>query len=131
MNNKNKNSIDPLKMFLWLGLLSLAWPMIHLAVAYIRFGSGFAGGFVEALVFLPMGAISGGFLLYWIAKATTRPQRLVTLLGYLVASPMAFIGSLGGGLFLPALIGATLFGGMPLILGAFFGFYLSRNIREE
>ena len=116
-----------MKLFLWLGVLSLAWPIIHLAIAYVRFGTGF----VDALVFLPMGAISGGFLLYWIENARSRPQRLMTLLGYLVASPLAFIGSLGGGLYLPALIGVTLFGAMPLILGAFFGFYLSRNMRDE
>ena len=81
---------------------------------------------MDALVFLPMGAISGGLLLYLLDLATTRQQKLLSAAGYLMASPMAFAGSLGGGLLLPPLIGATLFGGLPLAGGAIVGYYVGR-----
>jgi hypothetical protein len=107
--------------FLWLGLLSIAWPLIHLAVAIFRFGPGFELGFVDALVFLPMGVMSGGTLLYLLGKSNSRRQQLFTVAGYVLASPIAFVAALGGGLFLPPLIGVSLFGGLPLVLGSIMG----------
>ena len=73
-----------------------------------------------------MGAISGGLLIYLLELAKTRQQKLLTGGGYLMASPMAFIGSLGGGLILPPIIGVSLLGGLPLAMGALIGYYAGR-----
>lgn len=117
---------SPLGTFLWIGALSLTWPLVHLLVARFRFGANFVGGFADALVFLPMGALSGGLLVYLLDIAESRQQQSLSVLGYVAASPMAFIGSLGGGLFLPPVIGATLFGGIPLAVGALVGYYAGK-----
>jgi len=86
-----------------------------------RFGPGFELGFVDALVFLPMGAISGGVLIYLLEKSSSKRQKQFSVAGYILATPIAFVGSLGGGLILPALVGVSLFGGLPLVLGAVLG----------
>lgn len=117
---------SPLAAFLWLGLFTLVWPLVHYIVAIIRFGADFQVRPVEFLALLPMGAISGGLLLYLMEIADSKRQRTLAVLGYVVASPVAFIGSLGGGLFLPVILGATLFGAIPLVVGALAGFYGGR-----
>ena len=120
-----------LRNFLWLGVLSFAWPLIHLATAIIRFGQSFEGGFAEALIFLPMGAVSGGLLIYLLEEGKTRRQKLLTATGYLLGTPLAFLGSLLGGLVLAPAIGTTLFGGLPLVIGSLIGFWLGREKQKE
>lgn len=123
-----KNEIKPLHLFIVIGASTLMWPLIHYLVFVLRF----PGGVMEpsALIFAPFGAIAGGFLAYWLKEAQSQQQRLLVVLGYLVASPLAFIGSLGGGLLSPV-IGVTLFGALPLILGCFFGFQLGKRFIDN
>jgi hypothetical protein len=116
----------PLTSFLWIGLFTLLWPLTHYVVAVMRFGGDFQVRASEFLALVPMGALSGGLLLYLIDIAETKQQGTLAVLGYVVASPVAFIGSLGGSLFLPPFLGATLFGGLPLAFGAVIGFFLGR-----
>ena len=97
----------------------------------LRFGQSFAGGFAEALIFLPMGAVSGGLLLYLLAQATTRRQKRVSIIGFLLATPMGFMGSLLGGLILSPVLGTTLFGGLPLVVGSVIGFWFGREKLKE
>ena len=124
-----KNEIKPLHLFLVIGASTLLWPLVHYLVFILRF----PGGVMEpsALVFGPMGAVAGGFLAYWLKEAQSQQQRLLVVLGYLVASPLAFIGSLGGGLVLSPYLGVTIFGALPLILGCFFGFQLGKRFSDN
>jgi hypothetical protein len=124
-----KNEIKPLHLFLVIGASTLLWPLIHYLVFILRFPDGVMQP--SALIFAPMGAIAGGFLAYWLKEAQSQQQRLLVVLGYLVASPLAFIGSLGGGLVLSPYIGPTLFGALPLILGCFFGFQLGKRFSDN
>lgn len=123
-----KNEIKPLHLFLVIGASTLLWPLVH----YLRFVMEFPGGVMEpsALIFAPFGAIAGGFLAFWLKEAQSQQQRLLVVLGYLVASPLAFIGSLGGGLLSP-FIGVTLFGAIPLIPGCFFGYQLGKRFSDN
>ena len=116
-------------MFVVIGASALLWPLVH----WWSFRAQFPGGVLElsALVFAPMGAIAGGFLAYWLREAASQQQRLLVVLGYLVASPLAFLGSLAGTRFFEnPLLGLTLFGALPLVLGCFFGWMLGRRFRE-
>jgi hypothetical protein len=113
---------------IWLGVLAFAWPFIHLTVFYFRFGQQLpADGLGGALVFLPMGFLSGALLLFLLNRSTTTRQSRLTIGGYLAAAPFAFVGSLLSGLASNPYLGVALFGGGPLALGAWLGFHISRT----
>lgn len=116
-------------LFLWIGFLSLIWPLTQYLVYVLRFPGSTPQP--SALIFLPMGAISGGVLMYLVDIASNQQQRLMTILGYALASPLAFVGSLGGGLFMAPIVGATLFGSLPLVIGCMTGFWMGQRFAEE
>jgi hypothetical protein len=116
---------------LWLAGLSFAWPLLHLLVAVIRFGQSFEGGFAESLIFLPMGALTGATLLLLIARANTNRQKRSSVIGYLLATPLGFFGSLVGGLVLSPILGTAVFGGIPLLIGSLIGYWLGREKQRE
>ena len=99
---------------LWLILLTLLWPGLHLLVFVVRFGRLSPGGVTDALVFLPMGLLAAAVLIILWAAAATRSRKIGLVLGYLLASPVAFIGALFSGLMLPPVIGTLLYGAGPL-----------------
>jgi uncharacterized membrane protein len=107
--------------------LTLAWPVLHLVVFWVRFGHLPRGGASEALVFVPMGLVAAvGVVLLW-TRATTRRQKTRLVCGYLAATPIAFLGSLLGGLVLPGVLGAILYGAGPLLVGSWIGYCIGRE----
>jgi branched-subunit amino acid transport protein len=110
---------------LWLLLLSLIWPTVQVLFFYLRF-QRLPANVAEALYFLPMGILSGAFVLFLMNRAENHTTRVSTAVGYLVACPFALIGALAGGLALHPLIGVTLFGALPLILGSAAGYGLGK-----
>ncbi|MGV8083350.1 MAG: hypothetical protein AB2L09_06945 [Coriobacteriia bacterium] len=107
--------------------LTLAWPLIQLAVFLIRFGQLPPNGLSEALVFLPMGLVAAVVAVWLWSRAATQRQKRSIVYGYLIASPIAFFGSLLGGLVLPGIWGPLLFGAVPLIIGSWLGYLLGRR----
>jgi hypothetical protein len=117
-------------MFLWIGLLAILWPLTQYLVYIIRF-PGNPAPEPSPLIFLPMGAISGGLLIYLVEIARTPQQRLLSVLGYALASPLAFLGAIGGPLFMNAILGATVFGVLPLAIGSLAGFWMGQRFTTE
>lgn len=113
-----------------IGGSTVLWPLIFITEHMLRF-PGTQVDYFGALIFVPMGAIAGGLLAYLLSKAPAGPHKLLILLGYLIACPIAFLGALGGGLFLSPLVGATLIGAFPLALGSWLGYLLGRRFSEE
>jgi len=107
--------------------LTALWPGLHLLVFLFRFERLAPGGFSDVLVFVPMGMIAALVLLLLWGRAGSRPQKRRVALGYLLASPVAFIGSLLGGLMMPPLPGTLLFGAGPLVAGMLIGYAWARN----
>lgn len=102
--------------------LTALWPGLHLLLFLVRFQRLPPGGFSETLVFVPMGAVTALVMLLLWGNAWTRQQKRRLVLGYLLASPVAFIGSLLGGLMMPPLLGALILGAGPLLAGMLIGF---------
>lgn len=115
------------RSYLWFILLSLIWPTVQVLFFGLRFGR-LPDNVGEALVFLPMGMVSGAFTLFWLRRAPDHTTRVSTAVGYLVACPFAMLGALGGGLVLSPLVGVTLFGALPLVLGCLAGYGLGRLV---
>lgn len=110
---------------LWFTLLSLIWPTVQILFFTLRFHH-LPENVLESLTFLPMGMISAGFIIYLMNRAPNHTTRVSTAVGYLVACPFAFAGSLGGGLMLIPLIGVTIMGSIPLILGTAAGYWIGK-----
>jgi hypothetical protein len=107
--------------YVWFIFLSLIWPLMQILIFGLRF-QRLPDNIWESLYFLPMGVISAAFLLFMLGKTAVRTTRVSTAVGYLVACPIALVGGLGGGLFLIPLLGVTLFGSVPLMLGTAVGY---------
>jgi hypothetical protein len=112
---------------LWLIALTVLWPGLHFLVFFVRFGRPPSGGFTDALVFLPMGLVAAVILIVLWARAGTRLRKVGLVLGYLLASPVAFIGSLMSGLMLPPVVGTLLYGAGPLVVGMLIGYALAEK----
>jgi len=82
-------------------LLTLVWPAAQLLVFLLRFGELPPGGAAEGLVFVPMGLVTAIAAVWLWGRAESSRRRRLVLVGYIAASPFAFIGSLVGGHQLP------------------------------
>ncbi len=117
-----------MRSYLWVIPLALLWPVLQLLIASARFGPRDAAFIAESAIFLPMGAVSGAFLVYLWQRAASRRSRVGAVVGYVIATPVALIGSVLGGLMLPPLLGTLLFGAAPLLLGAAVGYALGARL---
>lgn len=106
---------------------TLAWPVLHLTVAWLRFRQLPPAMLTQALVFAPMGFAAGLVAAILMNRASSERQRRSVLWGYLAASPIAFVGSFVSGLVLPGVWGPLVYGGPPLILGCVIGFVAGRR----
>jgi hypothetical protein len=107
-------------------VLTLFWPAAQLLVFLLRFGQPPPGGPAESLVFVPMGLVTGITAVLLWERASSSPRRRLVVVGYVAATPFAFIGSLVGGLVLPGVWGPLVFGGAPLIAGCYIGYATGR-----
>ena len=119
------------RAWVWFGpvLLALAWPVVHAAIFLVRFGHWPDGGPGASLIFLPMGVVASLVLALLLQVARQPRQRARILLGYALAAPFAFVGSLLGGLVLPPLLGTILLGAGPLVLGMLIAYYGASALR--
>ena len=119
--------MQPTSAILGFIALSLLWPALHLMLFLFRFQRLPPSGLAESLVFLPMGMVSALVLLVLRARARSLRQRRRVTMGYLLASPLAFAGSLLAGLILPPLAGTLAFGTGLLVAGMLLGFVSARQ----
>ena len=116
--------------YVWLIFLSLIWPLMQILIFSLRF-QRLPDNIWESLYFLPMSIISAAFLLFLLDKTAERTTRVSTAVGYLVACPIALVGGLGGGLVLSPLLGVTLFGAVPLLLGTAVGYGMGQLVSSS
>lgn len=139
----------------WLFAFGLAWPAALFGISALRFGGlpRMDGGLdltqiiSGAVGFTLLGVLSGVITL-WIARGRpARAARVGTLIGYLVALPVAFVAGLVGPLSFEVLykvdlpqwatyyllfpLGVTLAGLIPLVTGAAIGFALGSAVARK
>ncbi len=100
-----------------------AWPLLHYLLGVARFGTeNPSTSYMQALLdFGLFGLFAGWLFFFFRERSANDKQRRFSLLGYLAATPFAFVGTLGGGLFLPGMLGAIVGGGLPLLIGTWLG----------
>jgi hypothetical protein len=104
------------------GLLSVA---AQILTFYVRFGRWNTDStFTDYLLFFLAGAIGGGILTYFLNRQSTPKQRRAVLIAFLLASPLALILMLAGGLL--GWIGILLFPQIPWALFTWIGSLVGR-----
>lgn len=109
---KNKREIP----YWWATVLGLLFPVLQAAFYYARFGilNPYAP-LIDYLLFFLGGTLGGFILIALLRRSGTKAAKWSVTLAFLLGTPIAFIGSLGGGLLGP--IGVVLF---PAIIWAVF-----------
>ena len=114
------------RSFLVLIGLSLLWPAIHSMVFLARFGRLSGDTIVDSAVFIPMGLVAAIAFLLIQSSVTAARQKKALVAGYAAAIPIAYVGSLIGGIVTSAVGGSVALGSGPLLIGMLTGVWLAR-----
>ena len=116
--------------FYWALLIGLLTVVAQIATFYMRFRRwNTDSSFVDYLLFFLAGALGGLILVYFLNNQTTSAQRWVVLVTFLLASPIAMLFMLAGGLLGP--LGVLIFPQFPWALVTWIGSLIGRRILTE
>lgn len=101
---------------LLVGFLSV---VAQISVFYVRFGKWNAFSVLDYILFFVAGTLGGLILVYFLNRQNSKTARSVTLLAFLLASPIALVMMLGGGLI--GSIGVLVYPQIPWTLFAWLG----------
>jgi hypothetical protein len=109
----------------WAALIGLFFPVLQGAIYYFRFGifNPYAGLLDYAMFFLG-GALGGTILIALLRRSRTKAAKWSVLLAFLLATPLATLGMLGGGLLGP--IGTVLFPAVIWVIITGIGYGIGR-----
>lgn len=109
-------------------LLVIFWPVIYGGASYIRIGSLEPAVLNDLLLLLPMGFVGASVAI--LPSLTRKYSGCLSagLTGYLIASPIAFLGSFFGGLVLPPWMAAVLIGSAPLLIFTFISYQIGEKM---
>ena len=116
--------------FYWsllVGLLTVVYQVVNF---YLRFGRmNTDATFTDYTLFFLAGTLGGVILIYFLNKQSSLAKRWVVLITFLLATPVAMIFILGGGLLGP--IGVILFPQIPWALMAWLGSLVGKWVMKE
>ena len=112
-------------------LLVIFWPAVYGVSSYLRFGQLEAVGNNELLLFLFLGII--GALAAILPSLTRKYDGCLSagLSGYLIAVPIAFLGSTFGGLIAPPWVAVIVLGSVPLLVFTFIGYQIGEKMHRH
>ena len=112
-------------------LLVIFWPAVYGVSSYLRFGDLEIIDGDDLLLFLSLGFIGA---LAAILPSLTRKYSgclFAGLSGYLVAVPIAFMGSTFGGLIAPPWVAVIILGSVPLLIFTFIGYQIGEKVHRH
>ncbi len=108
-----------------IGLLSVAAQIITF---YVRFGRWNTDStFVDYLLFFLAGVLGGWILIHFLNRQTTAKQSWIVLIAFMLASPMAMLMMVAGGLV--GWIGVLIFPQIPWALFTWIGALVGRLVK--
>lgn len=112
-------------------LLVIFWPAVYGVTSYLRFGQLDAVGNNELLPFLLLGVI--GALAAILPSLTRKYHGCLTagLSGYMIAAPIAFLGTAFGGLIVPPWVAVIVLGSVPLLIFTFIGYQIGEKVHKH
>ena len=112
---------------LLVGLLSV---VAQIAVFYVRFGTWNAYATVlDYILFFVAGTLGGLILIYFLNRQNSKIAWSLTLLAFLLASPIALVTMIGGGLL--GSIGVLLYPQIPWTLFAWIGGLVGNSLATK
>ena len=125
VNKKNLNYLNLIP-------LALLFPLLEILVFIMRFGIdkfdlSDSNIIQQSLTFVTIGVFSGILLIYLLNKTEEKKVKMSVIISYISFIPLSLYLSLIAGSFL-SLIGVTIFGVIPLLIGTFMG-YKVKNIK--
>ena len=107
----------PLYRALLVGLLVLLAQVISFYILFGRWNTN--AFFVDYLLIFLAGSLGGLILIYFLNRQPSADARFIVLIAFLLASPLALIAMIGGGLF--GLLGILILPQIPWALFAWLG----------
>lgn len=112
---------------LLVGLLSV---VAQIVVFYVRFGEWNAYATVfDYILFFVAGTLGGLILIYFLNRQNSKTAWSVTLLAFLLASPIALVMMIGGGLL--GSIGVLVYPQIPWTLSAWMGGLVGNSLATK
>ena len=112
-------------------LLVILWPIVYWVSNYLWFGAISHVVVHELVLFLPMGAVGALGVIIPLFSKRYEGQLMSGMLGYLVATPIAYLASLYGGLILPPWLATAILGGVPLLVFTFIGYKIGEKVHSH
>lgn len=114
----------------WAALIGLLMLVIQVLIFYIRFGElNQEGTLLDYFVFFLAGTIGGLLLIYLLRRSKTKAANWIVIVAFILATPIALMGMVVGGLAGPvgAVFTSVMLWGMITGMGFLVGRFLSRN----
>jgi hypothetical protein len=109
----------------WALVVGLLAVTIQILIFYFRFSRwNTIAGFAEYLFFFLAGSLGGSILIFFLNRQASITARWLVLTAFLLASPLALIMMLGGGLLGP--LGVLVFPLIPWALFSWLGAWMAR-----
>lgn len=113
--------------FVWAILVGLLSIVAQVVVFYVRFGVfNTQASFANYVSFFLAGTLGGSVLMWFLNRETSSRGRRIVLIAFLLASPLALIMMLAGGLFGP--LGVLIAPQLPWVLFIWLGALVSKRI---
>ena len=127
LRSKEKKQAVTRLSFAWAILVGLISIVAQVVTFYIRFGFfNTQASFANYVSFFLAGTLGGSILMWFLNRETSPWGRRIVLIAFLLASPLALIMMLAGGLFGP--IGVLIAPQIPWALFAWLGALVSKRI---
>ena len=112
-------------------LLVTFWPAVYGVSNHLRFGELANTNSADLLLFLLLGLI--GALAAILPSLTRRYTGCLSagLIGYMIAAPISFIGSIFGGLIVPPWVAVIILGSVPLLVFTFIGYQIGEKMHRH
>jgi hypothetical protein len=112
--------------WVWAMAVGVLCVVVQILIFFIRFERwNTEATFTDYLLFFLAGTLGGLILIYFLNKQTSVTQRWVVLILFLLASPIALLFMLGGGLLGP--LGVLIFPQIPWVLVMWIGSWMGKR----
>ena len=112
-------------------LLLMFWPLVYGGLHLVKSGHLEPVVIQELVIFLPMSFIGALAVIMPFLSAKYSDSLIAGLLGYFIASPLALLGTLFGGLVVNPWLASSVVGSLPLLVFTFIGYIIGEKVKKH
>ncbi len=117
--------------YVWAILIGLLMPVLQMVIFYLRFGEvNLDDSLFDYMIFFLAGTLGGLILVSFLRLSKSKAAKWSVSLAFILATPMAIIGMIVGGMIGPlgSLFMSAMLWAVITSMGYFVGRFLSRNV---